>query len=484
MDGYGGAHEGSRSDPSPEWPDDSGADTGLEEPMWQLGLGSGGGGGGEPDPAYPERPDEADCIYYLRTGYCGYGARCRFNHPRDRSAVVGATRAGGAEYPERAGQPICQFYVRTGTCKFGASCKFHHPRHGAGSSSPARLNYYGYPFRPGEKECTYYVKTGQCKFGATCKFHHPQPAGVHVHAPSPPLPVAPAPIPVAAPSSYPAVQSPSVPSSQQYGVVMARPPLVPSYVQGPYGPLLVSPSMVPFSSWSPYQAPVSPLASSGPQAGPGSSSVYGVTQLSPSAQAFSWPYQPSPSSLGPSVNGRREPSFPERPGQPECQHYMKTGDCKYGSSCKYHHPPDLNALNVNFVLSPTGLPFRPGAPPCMHFARGDCKFGPACKFDHSFGSLSYNPSVSSLGDIPIAPFPAGFSFGMLYPSYSSPELRAEIISGPTEDSLPTRSSSTTSMSVTSVGSARPSSGPAPAQMPDLSSANPASCNTKDGHSTG
>ncbi|KAF8017262.1 hypothetical protein BT93_H2452 [Corymbia citriodora subsp. variegata] len=363
MDGYAGAHEDSRSDPSPEWPDDSGPDTGLEEPMWQLGLGSGGGGGraeSESDPAYPERPNEADCIYYL--SYCGYGARCRFNHPRDRSAVMRATRGGGAEYPERAGQPICQFYMRTGTCKFGMSCKYHHPRHGAGPSSPATLNYYGYPFRPGEKECSYYVKTGQCKFGATCKFHHPQPAGGHVHAPSPPLQAAPAPIPVAAPSSYQAMQSPSVPSSQQYGVVMARPPLVPSYVQGPYGPLLVSPSMVPFPSWNPYQAPVSPLASSSAQAGSGSSSVFGVTQLSPSAPAFPWPYQPSPSSLGPSVNGRREQSFPERAGQPECQHYMRTGDCKYGSSCKYHHPPDLNASNVNIVLSPTGLPIRPGAP--------------------------------------------------------------------------------------------------------------------------
>ena len=49
-------------------------------PMWQLGL----GGGGE---AYPERPDEADCIYYLKTGFCGYGPRCRFNHPRDRGGV-------------------------------------------------------------------------------------------------------------------------------------------------------------------------------------------------------------------------------------------------------------------------------------------------------------------------------------------------------------------------------------------------------------
>ena len=49
--------------------------------MWRLGL----SGGGE---AYPERSNEPDCIYYLRTGVCGYGSRCRFNHPRDRGAVI------------------------------------------------------------------------------------------------------------------------------------------------------------------------------------------------------------------------------------------------------------------------------------------------------------------------------------------------------------------------------------------------------------
>ena len=48
--------------------------------MWQLALG--------PGESYPERPDEADCSYYLRTGICGYGSRCRYNHPRDRSAVI------------------------------------------------------------------------------------------------------------------------------------------------------------------------------------------------------------------------------------------------------------------------------------------------------------------------------------------------------------------------------------------------------------
>jgi hypothetical protein len=24
----------------------------------------------------------------MRTGFCGYGGRCRFNHPRDRAAVT------------------------------------------------------------------------------------------------------------------------------------------------------------------------------------------------------------------------------------------------------------------------------------------------------------------------------------------------------------------------------------------------------------
>lgn len=52
------------------------------ESSWQLGTGPAGA------ESYPQRPDEADCIYYLKTGFCGYGTRCRFNHPRDRAAVI------------------------------------------------------------------------------------------------------------------------------------------------------------------------------------------------------------------------------------------------------------------------------------------------------------------------------------------------------------------------------------------------------------
>ncbi|OVA15017.1 zinc finger protein [Macleaya cordata] len=338
------AMEGSQSDPQVGW-NSPVPETGLEVSMWQLGLGS--------RESYPERPGEPNCVYYMRTGSCGYGDRCRYNHPRDRSMAAGAVRQGGGEYPEREGQPVCQFFLKTGTCKFGAYCKFHHPKYGGGSMSPVALNYYGYPLRPGEKECSYYVKTGQCKFGVTCKFHHPQPAGASMPAPAP------------APAFYPTVQSPSVPSQSYGGAAaswqVARPTLVSgSYVQGAFGPVLLPPGMVPISGWSPYPAPLSPVASPGTQPTVRAAPLYGVTQLSPSATEFAGPYRPLPSPAAPSNSSVKEHMFPERPGQPECPYYMRTGDCKFGTTCRYHHPPEWITPKTNCVLSAMGLPLRPG----------------------------------------------------------------------------------------------------------------------------
>ncbi|CAI9118759.1 OLC1v1020368C6 [Oldenlandia corymbosa var. corymbosa] len=434
--------------------------------MWQLGL----GGGPE---SYPERPDEADCIYYLRTGFCGYGARCRFNHPRDRTAAMGAMRASGGEYPERVGQPVCQYYMRTGMCKFGASCKYHHPRQGGGSPAPVNLNIYGYPLRPGEKECSYYVKTAQCKFGVTCKFHHPQPAGVQMTAPAPGPGPLPAPAAVPAPAIYPTVQSPSVQSSQQYGVVtgnwpVPRPTLLPgSYIPGTYGPVLFPPGMVPLPSWTSYPAQASPAVTATAQPTVGAGPIYSLTQLSPSAPAYTGQYLSLTSSAGPSGSGQKEHAFPERPGQPECQYYMKTGDCKYGASCRYHHP------QANLVLSAMGLPLRPGVAICSHYLQnGVCKFGPSCKFDHPMGTLSYSPSASSLADMPVAPYPVGSSMGTLAPSSSSSDLRPELISGANKDAFSSRMSSMSGSSG-SVGSLFSKSGTVPrssGQLPGQGSA--------------
>ena len=56
---------------------------------------------------------------------------------------------------------------------------------------------------------------------------------------------------------------------------------------------------------------------------------------------------------------QRENVFPERPGQPECQFYMKTGDCKFGAVCRFHHPRERLIPTPDCVLSPIGLPLRP-----------------------------------------------------------------------------------------------------------------------------
>jgi hypothetical protein len=55
--------------------------------LQKLGL-----GGEEAAAKLPERPGEADCGYYLRTGTCAYGERCRYNHPRDRGAAAVSAR--------------------------------------------------------------------------------------------------------------------------------------------------------------------------------------------------------------------------------------------------------------------------------------------------------------------------------------------------------------------------------------------------------
>lgn len=107
------------------------------------------------------------------------------------------------------------------------------------------------------------------------------------------------------------------------------------------------------------QTPVNPVASPGTQHTAASSSIYGMTTLSASAPAYTGAYQTIPSTVGPSSSSQKEQSFPERPGQQECQYYMKTGECKFGSSCKYHHPREMTVSKTDVNLSPMGLPLRP-----------------------------------------------------------------------------------------------------------------------------
>lgn len=107
------------------------------------------------------------------------------------------------------------------------------------------------------------------------------------------------------------------------------------------------------------QAPVSPALSPGARPAMGATSLYDVAQLTSSTPAIAGSFPSIPSSAGPWGSSHKELVFPERPGEPDCQYYLRTGDCKFGSSCRYHHPRDRIVPGTNFVLNPLGLPLRP-----------------------------------------------------------------------------------------------------------------------------
>ncbi|KAJ7964780.1 Zinc finger CCCH domain protein [Quillaja saponaria] len=340
----------------------------IEEVIGRLKINNDQDGGDNAQSSpYPDRPGDSDCLYFLRTGLCGYGSNCRYNHP---DYVSHGAKYNG-ELPERVGQPDCGYFLKTGTCKYGPTCKYHHPRdrRGAGSLS---FNVVGLPMRQEEKSCPFYMRTGLCKFGVACKFHHPQPA-----SPGTILPAARSPSSTITPTSglpfiggFPAWSLPRM-------SYLSAP-----YLQVPqhYSPFLLPPSqaIVPGQGWNTYMGSMSAPSSTSID---GSNFVY--NSMNRGELGSGGPVNLLPTS---------SLALPERPDQPECQYFLSTGTCKYGSECKFHHPKVGVAQSV---LNPIGLPSRPGKALCSYYrVYGLCKYGPTCKFDHPFVAQPYHYSLN------------------------------------------------------------------------------------------
>lgn len=77
----------------------------------------------------------------------------------------------------------------------------------------------------------------------------------------------------------------------------------------------------------------------------------------------------------------------------DCRDYLRTGRCKYGASCKFNHPPNVQSgggMKAPIDPSEPLFPIRPKEPVCQYYMKhGTCKFGQACKFHH--------PPQSSMG---------------------------------------------------------------------------------------
>ncbi|KAL5750686.1 hypothetical protein ACOSP7_025289 [Xanthoceras sorbifolium] len=314
---------------------------------------------------FPVRPDAEDCAYYMKTGTCKFGSNCKFNHPVRRKNQAAKERVkdreDSLEWPgqnqnqiqsqsQSQSQIECKYYLRTGGCKFGKACRYNHTRAKSAVIPILELNFLGLPIRPGEKECPYYMRNGSCKYGANCRFNHPDPTAVGSSDP---------------PSGY--GNGGSIPSPASVGSWSSPRALneTASFV-----PMMFSPTQgvtAQNPEWNGYQAPLYP-----PERNmhPGSAYVMNNPAMETAVYA----------------NNQSQvlaDEFPERPGQPECSYFLKTGDCKFKSNCKYHHPKNQISKSSPCTLSDKGLPLRPDQNICSHYRRyGICKFGPACRFHH------------------------------------------------------------------------------------------------------
>ncbi|KAK1363232.1 zinc finger CCCH domain-containing protein 67-like [Heracleum sosnowskyi] len=280
---------------------------------------------------YPLRPDAEDCSFFMRTGTCKYGSNCKFNHPlKKKNQAARDTFKPKEEFYDSPGQTECKYYLSSGGCKYGKACRYNHGKGKAAVTPNLELNFLGLPIRVGEKECLYYMKNGSCKYGSNCRFHHPDPTvagGGHTASPV-------------------------------RGGTSART----LNKTAPFRPVIypLNPSAPPNAEWNRYQAPVYPTPGRNLPIPPGLAMDIPATGSNFYAHSRSQPMVDE---------------FPERPGQPECKFYLKTGDCKYRSSCKFNHP---KTLKTPVTRNEEGLPLRPGQSICSHFSRfGICKFGPS-----------------------------------------------------------------------------------------------------------
>ncbi|XP_006663936.1 zinc finger CCCH domain-containing protein 65 isoform X2 [Oryza brachyantha] len=269
---------------------------------------------------------------------------------------------------EVSSQEECKYYSTPGGCKYGKSCKYLHRagKEGKTDAEKVDLNFLGLPLRPGEKECPYYMRTGSCKYATNCKFHHPDPSNVgskdpqleHDNVDTPQQDVQ-------GSSSQPNASIwPDQRTVNEHHVPYLAPS--PSYGAG----MLPPQGMYPPPEWNGYhQVPLNPYYPPGVPfqhfPAPINHPMYKPAEIPGHQQAASEEY-------------------PERPGQPECQYFVKSGFCKFRMKCKYHHPRSPVPLPAG-ALSPLGLPIKPDQPVCTYYGRyGVCKFGPACAYNHPF----------------------------------------------------------------------------------------------------
>ncbi|CAL9030862.1 unnamed protein product [Prunus brigantina] len=238
--------------------------------------------------------------YPLRpeAGTCKFRSNCKFNHPRTTTKNN-------------------QDYFWSGGRKDGRDGSFN-PRSREPSAAPFVENFMGLPIRPGERDCPYYMRNLSCGYGLSCRFNHPDPTPAGESDP---------------PSGYgnggPAsLQGASSSTAARWSA--------PRSLNN--APLIIPPSQgIPSrnTEHNGYQATETSMPAPPPYV-----MNHSVTETNAYEQ---YPQQ------------QQVEELPQRPGQPVCIYFSTTGDCKFKSNGKYHHPKNQTAVSPSCALNDKGL---------------------------------------------------------------------------------------------------------------------------------
>ncbi|OWM71476.1 hypothetical protein CDL15_Pgr005663 [Punica granatum] len=288
----------------------------------------------------PLRPYKKDCPFFLRTRMCMYGSSCELNHSPPRTNQEGADNE---EHLQRTKKVECKYYYSSRGCKFGEACRYSHIWIGqhVKMEQPDLESNLLVPMTQGPKQCPSYMACGFYTYGPNCRLQHPEPVvtgdGSHYGSNS-------SENLSGLGTKYYQVTGTGDPKVSQYEVSSQQclhtrlPPR--RYDHGSHN--------APRNQW---------CKKKGGQHG----------------------------SLSIDRSLIRADIFPERPGQPECPHHIKTGDCKYKSLCRFHHPK-IQALSATSCAMNIGNPifnFMQERKLCPSYELcGICPSGSACRFDH------------------------------------------------------------------------------------------------------
>lgn len=322
-------------------------------------------------PVYPQRPGEKDCVHYMLTRTCKFGDNCKFDHPIwvPEGGIPDWKEPPSVPYdshPERPGEPDCPYFLKTQKCKFGLNCKFNHPQDILETSG--KTGTLDLPERPSEPPCAdiQIPSTGQGA-GKVEQTSSIENAGTSTVA------------------DVNAVKVPTVSPALSYNFKGL--PMRPGEADCPF---YMKTGSCKYGANCRYNHPERnvinpPVAAIGHTVVTSPVARLNAALVNPFVSVFQ-DFDPRPAQA---MFGLGPPIYPQRPGETECDYYIKTGECKFGERCKFHHdlerfgPTRKQTQEQNVKLTLAGLPRREGVVHCPFYMKtGTCGYGATCRFDH------------------------------------------------------------------------------------------------------